>query len=247
VALQPGALSAALWQGRFRPVRLAVESSDAGVDALGQTLDALAAQAPLAGAAMQVEVADSLVHFDVAFGDFGGLGPRQLSAMASASMGELLGDRVHDHTLRWQLQRGEQHLLVGAIPKLLIQALADAAATHDMALAGVVPDFSMQWNRQIRRAPPDNAVFAVVSDFNALIACIRRGVITAISNGPWKWPNAVPDLPSFDALDRHVDRLLAGLGIELDPPPSFLLVTASALQPGLSTRWTILPHERAAA
>lgn len=257
MVLQPGAMRASLWRGRFRPTRIAAQARDADIDGVGALLQALAQQAPIAGASLHVAVADALVHFDVAAGDFGSQSARQLRTLASACATDLLGERAHDHALRWQLQRDERHLVICAIPNPVISALTVAAAAHKLRLTSISPNFSAQWNRHAHRPLPDNAVFAVSSGVNAMIACVRRGIITAMSNGPWcagaqaegHRPYPASTGPehrkssgnaNLGALDIHVDRLLAGLGFDSGDRSAYLLVTDADARSSLSRRWKVL-------
>ena len=115
-------------------------------DALQAVLDEIGLASPLRGARVVVEVADPLVQFDIAEGDFAALGDRQLQAIALACMGELLGNAVADHEVRWSLQADERHLVIAAVPRALITALAEAATGRGARLASVQPAFARRWN-----------------------------------------------------------------------------------------------------
>ncbi len=248
--VQPAAVRASLWRGWPKSSKVAEQVRDGGIAAAGDVLAALAGQAPVAGASLHVELADALVHFDVASGDFAGKSAHQLSLFASACVAELLGEQAKDCTVRWQLQRDERHLLLCATPNAVISALADAAIAQRLQLASLSPSFAAQWNRHARGRWPDAAVFAVASTNNTTIACVRHGVITTMSAGPGSsagadarraaaLSSATGDAP----LDLHVDRLLAGLGADGEQSLVYLLVTAAKPQPALSKRWRIVSTE----
>jgi hypothetical protein len=218
-------------------VKLAEQARDGGVDSAADVLAALAAEAPIAGASLHVELADALVHFDVANGDFAGKSEHQLGLLASACIAELLGEQAKDCMVRWQLQRDEQHLLLCAVPNGAVNGLVDAALAQQLQLASLSPSFAAQWNRHARGGWPEAAVFAVASDSNATIACVHQGVITTMSAGPGSAAGEA-------ALDLHVDRLLAGLGADGEPAPAYLLVAAANTQPAFSSRWKRLTAEQ---
>ena len=262
VRLLPGAVEAALWRGWPRPVKIAdqrcpVDVSDG--DALASTLDIALAKlaqdgAPTKDAVLHAELADAIVHFDVASGNFAGQSQRQLRAFANACVVELLGDATREHSVHWQMQSDEQHLLVCAVPNAVLRALTSAAATHAMRLAGIRPSFARAWNRHARRSTGRNLVFASVAGLNAMIACAHDGVVNAVSSGPWGEECAAGesqvtrlrsgfgllDVGEHALLDLQVDRLLAGLGFDATRDADFLFVSAGEPPPLLSNRWTII-------
>jgi hypothetical protein len=265
LALRSDALRASAWRGRWRARRSAdsrfaldakARSSEADAQALRSLLDQLAAQAPIAGSTLHVELSDELLHFDVAEGEFAGLGTRTLGTFAEACMAELLGEQAGACTLRWQLQRDERHLLVCALPRHWLDAIDAAARAHKLQVAGIRPRFERQWNRHLGALRSPVSVFAVAEGAHALIACVRDGVITALSSGPWcadvgQFSDSVVDRlmagmglvgkESVTLLDLQVDRLLAGLGIDLAAPADFVLVCAGEPHVYLSQRWVVRP------
>lgn len=263
LTLAPDRVRASAWRGRFRPEQVAEAAItlapgerdlDAQAWALQRALEQLAATTPLAGSALQVEMADSLLHFDVAEGEFAGLAARTLSSFADACVAELLDERTAEHTVRWQLQRDERHLLVCAMPTRQLELVGTAAATHRLALGGIRPRFVRQWNEHLARQRVDDAVFVVAEDRQALIACVRAGAITALSSGPWfadrnEFSDSTVErllagigLLGKDCvalIDLQVDRLLAGLGIDPAGPSAYVLVSADEPHTYLSNRWAV--------
>lgn len=221
--------------------------------ALHEGLAALARQVPIAGARLHVQLSDALVHFDVVQGDFADKSARQLHSFAQACAAELLGERVNQHTLRWQLQCDERHLLLCAVPDALLEALKTAAHAHGLSLASCEPSFVAQWNAHARGALGDAVVFAVATGLNAMIACVRDGAITAVSNGPWFAERhcaasagllarqGMTDAADRSTLDLQVDRLLASHGFDAAEPWAFVVVRPRVHQAELSARWTMLP------
>jgi hypothetical protein len=264
LVVRPGAVEASLWRGWLRRVKVAEhraepdgDEPDAGGAAgmLADALAALALQSRLAGARLDAEVDDALVHFDVAHGEFAALSARQLRSVAVACVRELLGEAASSHDVRWQLQRDERHLFVCAMPTGLLDAIAAAAAAHRLRVHSIQPTFSVQWNRHAPPRAAGGAVFAASIDANATIACVRKGVITAVSSGPWCADRTLEDEGDFDhasvppaptgpfgrtLLDSRVDQLLASLGLDALAQSPFVLVSAEKPPSALSTRWTTL-------
>jgi hypothetical protein len=191
------------------------EASSSGTvgEPLAELVDAtfgeLAQSAPLKGARLEVELADSLVHLDVVCGDFAADSERQLEAVAGACVAELLGEAAKDHEVRWQLQSDGRHLLIGAVAHSRLQALSEAATRHRLLLRSVQPDFCLQWNRHARVLKSGAAVFAVASGRDAVVARVSRGTVCTLSGGPW--------LDRFDApgtSNARAQRLMCGFGLE---------------------------------
>lgn len=255
--LDTQSVGGSVWQGLWRnkPVvkasrRLAADDAlgaplgDAWLAAvktsLEQVLAELAEGVSLKRAAMQVQLSDALVVLDVATGEFAGQSDRQLQSIAQACCNELLGAAPAEPEVRWQLQRDEKHLLICALDRRILTCLSDAVTQRGMHLTSVQPYFFRQWNLHAQALRPGQAVFAVASGVNAVIACVREGVITTLSSGPWlKPPPAVKssrveqliselNLEPTDTrpalLDVRVDRLLASIGQDAAAQSTFVLV-----------------------
>lgn len=257
--LDPRGVSGSVWQGLWRKVPVARARRLIEVDeelgapigdawlaaakvAMEQVLDELAGTARLKRALLQVQLSDALVVLDVAVGEFAGHSDRQLQAIAEACSSELLGAAQARPEVRWQLQRDERHLLICALSQRVFALLTEAATHHGMPLASVQPYFLRQWNLHARTLQPGHAVFAVASGVNAVIACVREGVITTLSSGPWLKPPSAngakggrveqliselhlePAGPGPALLDVRVDRLLASIGQDAAAQSAFVLV-----------------------
>jgi hypothetical protein len=224
----------------------------------------LAKTASLRGARLEVEWADALMVFDVANGDFAGNSDAQLQTVAAACMAELLGDAAQAHEIRWQLQRDGKHLLIGAIAHEYLHMLTSAAKQHGLQLASIEPDFCLQWNRHAAAVKRDTSVFAVVSGHDAVIACVAKGAVAAISSGAWvngalprseanddtsKLARAVSDgRPVKEPLlDIRLTRLLASVGLDPAAASDCVLVGPAWARNKVSSRWTFLNRDAAAA
>jgi hypothetical protein len=248
VVIAPKRITTAYWRGWPTPalVNETVTVPDPNkppLSPLGDAIAELAAREIIDGAHLAVDVADSLVQFDIAVGDFAGHGARQLQAFAEASIAELLGDRAVERTVRWFLQRDEHHLLICAMPGSLLAEINESVQYHSLRLASVQPAFIRQWNRHAVGASGGNRVFVVADGAVAMIACVRDGVVRAVSSGAWY----VADDHGACLLDDQVDRLLAGLGVETWHDDTFQLIGRSLPQAALSARWTVLPPSEMSA
>ncbi|NML44479.1 hypothetical protein HHL11_12005 [Ramlibacter sp. G-1-2-2] len=213
-------------------------SATLDADALNAVLDELELASPLRGARLVVEVADPLVQFDVAEGDFAALGGRQLQAIALACMGELLGHAVDDYEVRWSLQPGERHLVIAALPRELVTALAEAANLRGARLASVQPTFARRWNTYARGVVAPTAVFASTSGAHAVVSCVVERALCAVSTGPWQ----DDDKPAgaLTLLDERADRLLASLGVEATDALACMVVSADVDAQAAPSRWTVI-------
>jgi hypothetical protein len=236
---------ASVWRGWRRRVLIAESRAAAGPDSppdaaawAGAALDELAQRHPIAGLPLRVQLADSLVHCDIAHGDFAGCSDRRLAAFASVATSEMLGDAA-GATLRWQLQRDERHLLVCAAPDTLVRHIVDAATRCRLRLRSIEPSFVGLWNRWLTTDLAPSCVVAFASQTNAVVACVRRGVITTLANGPWNSGTRDPGV-----FDMHVDRLLAGVGFEAEADLGHVLVHVGREPPPASERWKVVAGTR---
>jgi hypothetical protein len=224
------------------------------------TLTELSHGRSLKGARLDVELADALVHLDVASGDFSAESDAVLAAVARACIAELLGDAIKDHVVRWQLQADARHLLICAVDQSLLQSLDKLAARHGLRLRSVQPDFCVQWNRHVDKLRTATGVFAVAHGNDAVIAHADRGTVRALSVGPWldridppgtSNPQAMrllcelglAPLSTAGVLDQRVDRLLASVGACADAQGAFVLVAPASSAKAVTRRWIVFERE----
>jgi hypothetical protein len=221
-------VDAAAPQGPHDGAAWSSDGLDAQSPAIENVLQELERTSPLRGARLDIELSDSLVHLDVIDGDFVGQTDRQLQTIAVACVTELLGDRSGDHEVRWQLQSDDRHLLICAVLRERLAALAEAASVHGLRLASVQPDFVLQWNRHAGALKAGPAVFAVTTGADIAIAWVKDGVIAALSVGPLTESPVTLTLPSQPVgsdpeedrnasagmLQSRIDSLLSGFGLE---------------------------------
>jgi hypothetical protein len=223
----------------------AVQGEGEVIDTWEAGLRELGTAAQLRGARFGVELANSMVHFDVAEGDFAAQGDRQLQAIAVACMAELLGDAAGAHEVRWSLQADERHLLIAAVPNAFVAPLAAVAQRQGSRLANVQPALCRQWNAYARTLHAATAVFAVALGSHALVACVVNGSICGVSVGQWNAGSdsvqAMPLATSSALLDERAERLLASLGIDVTPETEFTALAADPHLFAAQPRWKVIP------
>jgi hypothetical protein len=251
----PDRIAATLATGWPRPRRISASSAPAervsaepegantsvlDGDALQAVLDEIELASPLRGARLVVEVADPLVQFDVAQGDFGALGARQLQSIALACTAELLGNAVADYEVRWSLQAGERHLVIAALPRALIAGLGAVANLRGLRLASVQPAFARRWNTYARDLVTPAAVFASTSGAHAVVSCVVDRAVCAVSTGPWQDGDKPTPASDLTMLDERAERLLASVGVEASDALPCRLVTANVDVAASPSRWTVI-------
>lgn len=212
-------------------------------EAVGALLAELAQQAELHQARLCVTLADVHVHYDVVAGDYAAYSDTQLQAIAEGCVAELLGDAAIGQAVCWQLQPDLQHLLLCAMERSLRDSLEQAAALHQMQLASLQPLFCQHWNQHAGALPRGTGVFSVLDVGHSLVACARRGSITALSYGAC----GSSALPDSQAIDQRVDRLLATVGQQAQELLDFVLLARVPLALPPSARWTVLNAQEEAA
>lgn len=227
-------------------------TSQLDIEQLEAVLEELDASGPVRGARYSVELADALVHFDVAEGQFATQTDRELQSIAAACIDELLGEGAAAYEVRWSLQTGGRHLFIAAVPKACLSSLTAAAAKRDSVLASVQPAFCRQWNAFARLLKARVAIFAVTSGMHVVVACVVAGAVCGISVGPWTRTEVaepkpagtggetVPQSETSLLIERRATRLFASLGIELEGDPQFILVTPDPGALLASPPWTVV-------
>lgn len=260
VRLRVGPHRAAATLERVWPRRAELASASRDGDELGAVepvLRELEQASALDGAPLNVELSDAAVHLDVIEGDFAEHNAPMLEAVAAACVGELLGDDAQAHDVQWQLQPDGRHLLICAVARSHIDALAEQARALGLRLASVQPDFVSQWNRHAGALTSGSAVFAVASGPALAIAWVADGIISAISvatrpDAGLSWVVPAGNEPgragddraaAFDELDARVDRLLAGIGQDPGAQAAFVLAAPDVPTPAASPRWTLAGRE----
>jgi hypothetical protein len=261
--IAPHRISGVLERGwpRSRQVAASTQTSDDRVppspeldsERLDAVLQQLELSASVRGARYSAELADVLVHFDIAEGPFAAQTDRELQAIATACIEELLGDEASAFEVRWSLQTGGRHLFIAAVPRAYVTRLAAAAAQRGSRLVSVQPAFCRQWNAFARFLTARVAIFAVTSGAHVVVACVVAGAVCGISVGPWARAEIndgstlgvagpEPRMPTETSLliERRATRLFASLGIELDSDPQFILVTPNPSALSVSPPWTVL-------
>jgi hypothetical protein len=210
---------------------------------LDGVLQELAAAERLRGALLDIELADSMVHFDVAMGEFAGYGEAQLDGVSRACLRDLLDDAGDAHEIRWQLQADERHLLICAVPQALLAELRQGAARTGLRLQRLQPQFPLRWNRHRRLLGSGLGVFASGHGDHTVIAFVRRGVVEALGVGNIGAGIDDAQAPAPMQLDAQVDRLIASLGVDASQLGCFVAVDDGEPGAPLAPRWTFCNGE----
>ena len=187
-----------------------------------------------------VVLADSCVHFDVVQGDYGAASDRHLQSIATACIGEVLGDAAASQVVRWQLQPDAQHLLISCIDQRDVSTVTQIASMHGLQVDSLQPDFCAKWNQYARTMPANRCVFATLNEGYAIVAYAQHGTIMALSCGPSLSGNGALDdeKHAARAVNERADRLLASLGQEANDISTFVLVTSAPVGIPSLSRWT---------
>lgn len=221
----------------------------ASIEGVQAVLSELTASSGPSGTPLRVQISDALVHFDVVAGDFAESSERQLQAIATACVDELLGDHAGPQVVRWQLQADDRHLLIAALQTATVDAIVQEAARNEMRLETLQPEFCARWNAQTRELSGALAVFASVADGSLVMALVEQGSITALSTGALGADRDMTrtDLASKTALDLRADRLATSQGVDVASLTTFVLVAGEGEQLAPSPRWTVVRLEEASA
>lgn len=202
----------------------------------------------LKNAPLNVQIVNGLAHFDVVSGDFAQSSERQLQSIAHACVDDMLGEDAGPRVVQWQLQADGQHLLIASLKATVVDALAQQAALHGMALASLQPEFCAHWNAHARHLSGAMAIFASVGDGAVVMALVENGSITALSVGALDEGHATTaDGASKTALDLRADRLAASHGTDPAAIAAFMLVAPESDAEVATSRWTAVRHEGGSA
>jgi hypothetical protein len=170
------------------------------------------------------------------------------------SVAEVLGDKANQYDVRWHVQADNEHLFVCALPRSLVKGTTSAAQAYGLTLTQVQPQFSQVWNAslaQLSQTHASQAVFLRASSDEAVLSCVRNGVITQISQALSLKQSENSDAPdtvspinqhvtTMSRVDALVDRLLTALGE--DPAQSWRYFASSQglSRADFSPRWQML-------
>ena len=194
------------------------------------------------GVNVRVTLADCHIHFDLVSGDYSDASDRQLDSIASACVAEILGDRATGQVIRWQLQPDMRHLLISCIDNRVVDSIIQAVSLRRMSVKSVQPYFCQHWNQHAMALKNGNGVFATTGATQLIVTYARQGTITALSycsfgNSPTQ---SVSDDRLADELDERVDRLIAGIGHDVDEISNYVLVASPGWEISPSSRWTVI-------
>jgi hypothetical protein len=224
-----------------------------------EALLSLSQRADIRGAQLNVQVADNLAVLEVIRGEPNDLirsNNKQLQRLAEVAIAEVMGDKAANYDVRWHVQADNEHLFVCALPKVLLAGINSAAQAYGVTLARVEPQFSQVWNAslaQLSQTRAQQAVFLRASENEAVLGCVRNGVITQVSQAlsmrnETDTPDGITDaadnisqhVSTMARLDAMVDRLLTALGEDPSQTWRFFASSQGLSRADFSPRWQLL-------
>jgi hypothetical protein len=239
-------------------VALLPDGSNAA-EVVREALLSLSQRADIRGAQLNVQVADNLAVLEVIRGEPNDLirsNNKQLQRLAEVAIAEVMGDKAANYDVRWHVQADNEHLFVCALPKVLLAGINSAAQAYGVTLARVEPQFSQVWNAslaQLSQTRAQQAVFLRASENEAVLGCVRNGVITQVSQAlsirnETDTPDGIADaadnisqhVSTMVRLDAMVDRLLTALGEDPSQTWRFFASSQGLSRADFSPRWQLL-------
>jgi hypothetical protein len=234
-----------------------------------EVLLSLSQRADIRGAELNVQVADNLAVLEVVRcepNDVLRSNSRQLQRLAEVAIAEVLGDKASTFDVRWHAQADNEHLFICALPRVLISGISNAAQAYGLSVASIEPQFSRIWNAslaQLSQTRAQQAVFLRASENEAVLGCVRNGVITQVSQAltfkqDFQQSHAGNEQDSsgqqanvnvseigqhvttMARLDALVDRLLTALGEDPTQTWRFFASSQGLSRADFSPRWQIL-------
>lgn len=233
----PQGVTATLEDGRRSAAEADLRSPQADLRAtVLAALAGLPKDVPLRRAHAVVD--NDLCWLDVVEGDFAAMTQAVIAQVARASVIDALGGGLDKHELRWQVQRDGRHLIVLAMPRLLIESLGAAVDERGIRLDRIDAALVDAWNRLDGSSPLQHGVLACVQDGRAMLARVHRRALTAIGR------EFVACNPC--QLNDAAMRLFSRLGDEFGPETPSILMTDAPWQSKRLGAWRLLPLSRAA-
>ncbi len=239
-------------------IALLADGSNAA-EVVREALLSLSQRADIRGAQLNVQVADNLAVLEVIRGEPNDLirsNHKQLQRLAEVAIAEVMGDKAANYDVRWHVQADNEHLFVCALPKVLLAGINSAAQAYGVTLARVEPQFSQVWNAslaQLSQTRAQQAVFLRASENEAVLGCVRNGVITQVSQAlsmrnDADTPNGIAEaadnisqhVNTMARLDAMVDRLLTALGEDPSQTWRFFASSQGLSRADFSPRWQLL-------
>lgn len=240
-------------------ITLLTDGSNAA-EVVREALLSLSQRAEIRGAQLHVQVADNLAVLEVVRGEPNDLirsNNKQLQRLAEVAIAEVMGEKVANYDVRWHVQADNEHLFVCALPKVLLTGIDSAAAAYGLQVASVEPQFSHVWNAslaQLSQTRAQQAVFLRASENEAVLGCVRNGVITQVSqalsmrnevavevsDSPDSTNEISQHVSTMARLDAMVDRLLTALGEDPAQTWRFFASSQGLSRADFSPRWQLL-------
>jgi len=213
---------------------------DSYSDAVEAVVAELDSEASAQMAHLKVVLSDSRAYYDVVTGDYRNASDRQLQAIATSCVTEVLGECATSQVVRWQLQSDRRHLFISSIDIHDVETLVQTATRLQLHLNSLQTEFCTQWNLHSRGLPYGTGVFSVTSAAHFMAVYAVEGSIVALTCGPYSHVEANSILESVSPIDERVDRLLASIGCDAKADSTFLLVASDTSPISVAPRWTVM-------
>jgi hypothetical protein len=214
---------------------------DSYSDAVEAVVSELDAEASAHMARLKVVLSDSRAHYDVVTGDYRNSSDRQLQAIATSCVTEVLGERATSQIVRWQLQPDRRHLLISSIGIQDVETLVQTATRLQLHLNSLQTEFCTQWNCHSDDLPDGTGVFSVASASHFMAVYALRGSIVALTFGPFSQVDEASNSETLICpIDERVDRLLASIGCDAKSNSTFLLVASDNSRISIASRWIVI-------
>jgi len=192
-------------------------------------------------ARVKVVLSDSRAHYDVVSGDYRTASDRQLEAIATSCVTEVLGERAASQVVRWQLQPDRRHLLISSVDSQDVENLIQTTTRLQLRLSSLQTEFCTQWNLHCGKLPDGTGVFSAVSAAYFIAVYALRGSIIALTCGPLIHDDEASNSEAqFGPIDERVDRLLASIGCDVKADLTFLLVASDNSPISVAPRWKVI-------
>lgn len=238
--------------------RIALQA-DAGnaAEVVREALLTLSQRTDIRNADLKVQVADSHAVLEVVrceISDVLSSKGRQLQRLAEVAIAEVIGEKASNYDVRWYVQPDNEHLFICALPRVLISGITSAAQAYGLKLVSIEPQFSQIWNAslgQLKQTMAPQAVFLRASENEAVLGCVRNGVITQISQAhslkahvPVEAQDSHNEISqhvsTMSRLDSLVDRLLTALGEDPSQAWRYFASSQGLSRADFSPRWQML-------
>ena len=130
---------------------------------------------------LNVEVADTFVHYDVLHVDARRLPPAELEHLAAVGLADTLGLDPSSLVMRCSVQQDGLSVVVCGMPSPLVEAVKQAIDDAGYSLNRLEPGFAAFWNGSHARTKKDSALLAYLRGSALMLGWLRDGKWQALA------------------------------------------------------------------